>query len=382
MHIGIFSERFISRYGADRVNIILAELLQKRGHQVTLVGVRFSDQVLERFDGHTIPIPQFPKGSEELTLNYLKDTNYYRDRHLPKFDVCLVGSFPFILSIPYLKKISRKVIFIDYGVVPTTGYSKQAIQLIQEVIKNRQHVLRECDHIIAISDFIAQTQSKPDCFEKVLVITTLLGANHLSHSFGLIGIQEQKSIHLSQQDNSLKLVRGLEQEGRRLVLLLGRWEPGCYKNSQVALEIIRELRDLEPQSALLVLAHPTSFTPPDLKDYVFPIGTPTDAELAEIMNRVEAGISVSLWEGFNLPLAEMQYQGKQVLAFSLAAHPEVVVTDEQLCSSAEEMTSKLFQILKNNSEDSRFSQCLPAWKRKFSWERFSSDFVPIVEEAA
>jgi 5-methyltetrahydropteroyltriglutamate--homocysteine methyltransferase len=42
------------------------------------------------------------------------------------------------------------------------------------------------------------------------------------------------------------------------------------------------------------------------------------------MGTVDLGVSVSLWEGFNLPLAEMQWGGRGVLVFDCGAHPEVV----------------------------------------------------------
>jgi len=35
-------------------------------------------------------------------------------------------------------------------------------------------------------------------------------------------------------------------------------------------------------------------------------------------------VTASLWEGFNLPIAEAQACGKRVVAFNIGSHPEVV----------------------------------------------------------
>src|SRR3954452_9912884 len=139
MHIGIFAERFLGRYGADRVLVILGELLRRRGHRVTLVGVRFAPAVLDRFPGQTFRVPDFSgRAPEARALHYLRDTHYYRRRHLPDFDACVVGSYPFITSIPYLSTVARQVLFIDFGVVPTAGYPPALARVIAEVRANRR----------------------------------------------------------------------------------------------------------------------------------------------------------------------------------------------------------------------------------------------------
>src|SRR5260370_41688420 len=95
------------------------------------------------------------------------------------------------------------------------------------------------------------------------------------------------------------------------------------------------------------MADPAHFRPdPSLAWSTCCIGLPADGELLEIKRLLDAGLSVSLWEGFNLPVAEMQYEDKPVFALNLAAHPEVVVSPEQLCSDAEDMAAKLARTLR------------------------------------
>ena len=58
----------------------------------------------------------------------------------------------------------------------------------------------------------------------------------------------------------------------------------------------------------------------------------TRIKICGVTRAVDAGISVSRWEGFNLPVVELQYLEKHAFAYRLAAHPEVVVSGEQLCA--------------------------------------------------
>src|SRR4051794_36336637 len=63
------------------------------------------------------------------------------------------------------------------------------------------------------------------------------------------------------------------------------------------------------------------------------------------MERCALGVSLSLWEGFNLPIAEMQWLDRPVLAFNIGAHAEVIADPWFLCGSETEMTRKATEIL-------------------------------------
>lgn len=389
MHIGIFTEGFHGRYGADRVCVILAEQFQQAGHRVTLVGVLFSRPVLERFPGQTLRLPNFrDRAAEERTLKHLRNSRYYHRRHLPDFDVAIVGGFPFVTAIPYLRTVAPQVIFVDFGVVPATGYAKDMTRLLEELHANRREYLPQTTGIVAISEFIARSQSFPDCQGRVPVHTVLLGADHLAKRIGYTeddgpkprlkpGERPPRSLTQSILDTLLA-------NRRKLVLCLGRWEPGCYKNSQAAFEVIRTAMDLDSKVALLVLANPYQFVPPaDLVNHVYAIGHPSDEDMEMVTRVIDAGISMSLWEGFNLPIAELQYREKTVFALNLAAHPEVVVSPDQLCANTEEMALKLHQSICAARPPAWVrSSAIRWWREKFSWQRFQGEFQSLVKEAA
>jgi hypothetical protein len=377
MHLGIFAERFVGRFGADRVLVILAELLRDAGHRVTLVGTRFSSPVLERFPHATVRLPEFGgEHAEAKCLRWLRDNRYYLKRHLPAFDACIVGGFPFVTSLPELRGLAPKVIFLDFGVVPAFGYAPATARLIDEIRHNRRTYLRHATEIVAISAFIAEDQSRKDSQGRVPSTTILLGSEHLAAGLGCT--------EPTQRSLTRPVLDRLRAQGRKLLLLLGRWEPGSYKNSQAAFAVMRTLRVWEPDAALLVMSQRQRFAAePGLEDAVFCIGVPSDADLLEVARAVEAGISVSLWEGFNLPVAELQYLGKEAFAFNVAAHPEVVVSAEQLCRTPEEMADRLRDRLRTGGPPPwvRSGAVVP-WRRTFSWPRALADFSRVVEGAA
>ena len=169
--------------------------------------------------------------------------------------------------------------------------------------------------MIAGSDFLADTQSRPDTRGRVSIQTILAGADHIDAAVwqAAAGLASANAEHLG-----LRTAERLAGEGRPILLNLGRWEPGCYKNSEAAYEILRQVMVEHGSAALLILADPkTTPIPADLEGRVFPIGFPDDQELVAIM-RTDVGISVSLWEGHNLPLSEMQWLERNGLAFDVA----------------------------------------------------------------
>jgi hypothetical protein len=136
-----------------------------------------------------------------------------------------------------------------------------------------------------------------------------------------------------------------------------------------------------PDCVLVVLEHASNIKiPGKLKDVVLPIGFPDDHELLEIMGHVDLGLSLSLWEGFNLPLAEMQWAGRPVLALNVAAHPEVMAHPWYLCRDTVEMTGKATELLDGKGPGrSEVTDSLEKFRQHFQWDRFVAQYSEIIE---
>jgi glycosyltransferase involved in cell wall biosynthesis len=130
-----------------------------------------------------------------------------------------------------------------------------------------------------------------------------------------------------------------------------------------AYEILRTVRQQVPRVRLLVLdAGQDCEIPGDLKDVVELLGAPDDDCLQRLMTKCAAGVSTSLWEGFNLPLAEMQWLNKPTVAFNIGAHPEIIADPWLLCDSTSEMVSKLAALLRGAAPVPRLRSTRLWWK--------------------
>ena len=206
----------------------------------------------------------------------------------------------------------------------------------------------------------------------------LLGADHL----------ESPMFHAPAGDAAdaaaLGYVKSLSAEGYRLVAMLGRFESEGYKNSPAVFDVFARILAREPDARLLLLARPDDVHTPDtLRHAVVPLGFVSDVTLGAVMQRCALGLSLSRWEGFNLPLAEMQWYGRPVLAFNLGAHPEVTADPWLLCDSVGEMADKAVYLLERGLPphilaENRFEQ----FRDRHRWRDVIERYLQIIESLA
>ncbi len=166
-----------------------------------------------------------------------------------KPDIVIVGGWPFFSSIPLFHKNGIPVVFLDCGAVPLTGYTNGSLTTQKKLQDLRKKFLPYTSAIVAISDFIATSQSKPDTNNQLPVITILLGADHLNFNIWQSGNSYNQEILDT-------LLKSIKDQGKKCILNLGRWEPNCYKNSEAIFNIMRRIITKNPDSVLLYLPIP------------------------------------------------------------------------------------------------------------------------------
>jgi len=363
--------------------ILLAKGLAELGHNIFMMANQYDKNVIDKFVSKIISVPVSSDSYlnlNEYTAEWLNKTwNEHFDSHDGP-DVVLVGGWPFFSSIPFFKKVCKKVIFVDFGAVPLDGYSGGALVTQEKLRSLRKQYLLDASLIIGISNFIANSQSKVDSCGRVPVKTVLLGADHMEMS-----IWHNEDLNLEKSHGNITdSIKKYKRDGRHILLCLGRWEPNCYKNSDATFDIMRKITKTIPNCMLFILSNPSDIDiPQDLENSIVPIGFPDDSELMGIMNHADLGISVSLWEGFNLPIAEMQWLGRPVLAFDIGAHPEVITHPWYLCKNNAEMAAKACKILSGQGLDSVESmQSLERFRNYFGWHRVIREYDDIIQEMA
>ena len=370
MHVLLAHERFLFRFGVDRVLILYGIGLKALGWKVSVIANRVDHDVVRTFADSIILVPESPeyKDSNEFTLQWLEgnwESCFPNKEGSP--NIAIVGGWPFIKSISFWKERAVKVAFSDHGVVPMDGYDGCHLAVLQKLKGLRRENLPHCDAVIAVSDFILTSQSNPDAGKNVEKIRIYNGVNHMDCSvwrhINVCGADEANTLYN-------EFIRE-KQQGKKLLLNLGRWEEGNYKNSRALYDVVSQIAKVVPNLVVGLLAREEEVVvPSDLKGIIMPLGFPGDDELQELMRQADLGLSVSLWEGFNLPLGEMQWIGKPVLAFRIGAHPEVTVHPWFLCSDSEEMVKKSIQLLTGvDVPQIEISAATKAFRNKFNWQK-------------
>lgn len=370
MHLIICNERLLFRFGVDRVLLLLARRLAAAGWKISFVAQNADIGVLRQIseDIHILPQDSGPYlERNDSTAEWLRQHAANLIHRAPGERVlALIGGWPFYACIPVFRALGVGVAALDCGAVPTDGMAGAALQVQQRLRQLRREYLPEAHRHVPISDFIARTQTRVDAGPRANITTIHLGADHLQGNSTLWeeGHATAQSLWPVQEKNTGK--------GKR-ILNLGRWELGNYKNSEALYRLARGILPHFPDAVFGVLAQPAELSiPPDLTAAILPLGHVSDAALADLMRSADLGLSVSLWEGFNLPLAEMQQTGKPVLVFTIGAHPEVVAHPQQLCADENEMLTKALAVLAGTwLPDAAWAAAVAEVGQRLTWENTS-----------
>jgi len=380
MNILICNERFLFRFGVDRVLLILIKHLLSNNHKVTILANKVDEKVVAELGCQSIVMPECPDylESNEFTRKWLEENHEQIGKD---YDVAFIAGWPFFLSIDFFKSCGMKVAFLDCGAAPHEGLQGGQLLIQKKHKKLRRDNLQYLDLIIGISDFIIDTQSLPDSKRVVPVKTILLGANHMQ-------------MKLWEDDNTTTDKSGFDKISKQLsdneykkIFLTGRWEAGNYKSSDESFEIMRNLKESFNKIKLFVLAKDDEIAiPDDLMENIIPLGYISDENLDTVMSSVDLAICVSKWEGFNLPLAELQWLHIPTLSYDVGAHPEVIGHPWYLCRSITEIAEKAVSILHGKGLPKDISEeIFDVFCSNFMWEdvckKYTAALIQIAEES-
>ena len=334
MNILICHERFVFRYGVDRVLLALTREFVRAGYRVTLFGLAFDAGLQEVYPGTRIvklPSVQPTTSADAHATAWIADhwEEHFGGAQRP--DIVLSAGWPFLSSIPLFESRGCRVVYQDHGVIPKDGLPEigwRSLSLLEEL----KRIFLPCaSGVVAVSQFICDTQSRACVRDETRLRVILNGVDHLG------GVVEDGS----RGDNARRSGRAA---GPLRIICAGRFEPGTYKQSELIFALEERVRAWAPDAWIGVLATPEAIAAAaggEGRSRVVALGFPDDAAMAAWIRGADALVSLSAWEGFNLPLAEAQVLGTPALAFDIGAHREVVADPWQLCRDFAEMDAKL-----------------------------------------
>jgi glycosyltransferase involved in cell wall biosynthesis len=323
-HILFLAERMSIGFG---VSVVIGELttrLAKRGWLVS-VGCR-------QFDSYF---------SERCNVIKLEPNSRAIDSYASKHNVDFViaHTTPYFEILPKLNG-SFETWAWEHGDPTPSLFPFDRDQRQKFIDYKRNHVYPHVDHVIAISKFVQQEINWP--LAKVIY-----------NGCGHIKIESPKK-NLYEPLNVGALMR--LGEGERY-----------YKGGDRYIELAKQfaLENIPINFGVLGRGTPEEgniFKQAGIKTHL----NATEEEKSKYLQDLDVFLSLSLWEGFNLPLVEAQASGKLAIAFDTGAHPEVtpfIVTNlnelKTLLLSLDKNRERLYQYTVKSQQF-----CL----KKFNWE--------------
>jgi 1,2-diacylglycerol 3-alpha-glucosyltransferase len=242
-------------------------------------------------------------------LDILKNRRYAR----------LLGNFSTIYSHQYpmnwlaclaKKDYKVKYIYYDYGVAPPESFSSIIERVYIWIFTSLSDwTARRADNAISISQYLKFELKNNTGLNSDVIYPTI----------------DTKRFHPGIDASEIRKKHSLGD--RQVILYVGRISP--HKGIHLLIESFRQARKQVPQAALLIVGKHTF---PEYsrklkqmadKNVIF-AGCVSDEDVPLYYAACDIYASATLWEGFDLPLAEAQSCGKPVIAFNIGPHPEVV----------------------------------------------------------
>jgi glycosyltransferase involved in cell wall biosynthesis len=309
--IAILTPTFNYYSGIDRVVQLQAQEFVKKGNKVAVIALEANIKP-NKYKVIELGLPKNIHLQRLFRLFFfldLKKLGYYKK--LEKYDIVISHFYP-MNWLAYLarKKYKIRYIYFNHG-VNTTGLMNSIHQKVYMWAFSffTNFTLKNIDEAYSVSKYLKRD------FEKVSGIKSKVMYNPI----------DRKRYNKSVNGNAIRKAYNIKNY--KLILYVGRIAP--HKGIHLLIKAFRIVKEQIPNSKLLIVGKPTF---PDYfkklkklanKDIIF-TGFIEDRMLPNFYAACDVYATASLWEGFNMPAAEVQACGKKVIAFDIGSHPEIV----------------------------------------------------------
>jgi len=354
--VGILTERMILGFGVDLVVHETARRLAARGFAPTV----FTTRVDDTFQAAPYPIVDLTATAGEhdvFSRAFMVET-------LPRLasrgvDAWLVETPPFYHWLPHLP---GPVVCVEHGTPPGSFFPRRLGRRIDALTVSRYREvygrLRPGDGVVAISQYI-RSCLPPAVRERAVVIHN--GADHYP-------------LATAEEAAAFRRQLGIGED-QVMVLWVGRAELANdlqpYKGFRELLTLAPRLVAAVPQVRVVVVGRGDDAARQAMVragiTVAFSLPRPT---MPAALRAADLLLSTSRWEGFNLPLAEAQFQGTPVVAYRLCAHPEVVADGVSgvLVERREELLEAAVHLARDKERRQALSAGARAVAARFSWD--------------
>ncbi|MFN8542824.1 MAG: glycosyltransferase family 4 protein [Candidatus Binatia bacterium] len=360
--ICFLTERMLTGWGVDQVVHQVASGLARLGHTVDVLCLK-ADQTLAVGADYRLRVLDAPwDPADTLEDRIVARGGMLRQR---RCDMFIANLYPFFgvadrLGLPFL--------YYEYGVVDPQGQEPRLQRLLERIRASAPRHQRRARRVVAISEFLKQEQVTPDRHGDTDVV--YCGAD----SYG----PPPPPPVVAACRRELGLAADAEVIG-----YVGRIEANTYKRVEDLVAIAGEVRRRRPLVQLLLVGHASEEAIALFGRQPGVVLRPNARanEMAALYAAMDVVASASVWEGFNLPLAEAQYLARPVVAYRLAAHPEVVGPSGALVRDQHEFAEALLGLLADPDARRRRGTEAAAWAQRFTWAATVANLAASLERA-
>ena len=313
MKIAILTPTFSHFSGIDRVVELQAQEYARKGNFVTV----FALEANLKPKGFRLEILGMPK---RLFFQRLYRLFFFldfikRDKAADKlkgYDLIISHQYPMNLIASTAKRhFGIRYVYHNHGI----GHGSLFGSIFERVYMKlfgffNKLSLNNVDEAVSISKFM-QNELKRETGISSKVVYDKIDTSRFKK--GLDGSRIRKLLKIRQNE--------------KLLLFVGRLSP--HKNIHSLIEIFGIVNEKIPNSRLLIVGKPTfsgyfrKLKNIASKNVIFRESV-NDNELPHYYAACDLYVTASLWEGFNLTIAEANACGKKAVAFDVCSHPEVI----------------------------------------------------------
>ncbi|MBS3114529.1 glycosyltransferase family 4 protein [Candidatus Woesearchaeota archaeon] len=313
MRIAILTPTFSYYSGIDRVVELQAQEYAKKGDKVTVFALEATLKP-KVFKLEVLGMPKNLFLQRIYRLLFFLDIKKIKNatEKLKEYNMVISHFYPMNWIAYYAKKrYAIKYIYYNHGI----GYSELFENVFDKIylklfaFLNRLS-LKNVDSAISISKFMQSELKKETGLNSKVIYNKI----------------DKKRFRRGINGSKIRKMLGIKNN-EKLMLFVGRLSP--HKNVHTLLKIIDNVNEKMPNAKLLIIGKPTF---PNYYKKIKKLANKNvifkefvdDKELPYYYAACDLYVTASLWEGFNLTIAEAQACGKKVVAFDVCSHPEVV----------------------------------------------------------
>ena len=313
MKIAILTPTFSQYSGIDRVVELQATGYAKKGNEVTVFALE-AEIKPKNFSLEILGMPKRLFMQRLYRLLFFLDFSKIKNtaEKLKDYDIVISHFYPMNWIAQYAnKKYNIKYVYYNHGIGGSELFSNIFEKIYMVLFRFFNGLsLKNADSAVSISKFMRGELKKETGLESKVLYNKI----------------DKKRFRRGIDGNRMRKILNIKND-KKLLLFVGRLSP--HKNVHTLLKIFGLVNDKFPNVKLLIVGKQTfpsyfeKLKKMANKNVIFDEYV-SDRELPYYYAACDLYVTASLWEGFNMPIAEAQACGKKVVAFDVCSHPEVV----------------------------------------------------------